>query len=97
MEESLSELQRRKPVQTFDLIIIDDVCYSVLDPVAIEPEYTFNINNPSGSLVVELDAESGECSYLISSIVTTPTTNAITIKQAVFRNHILYHKNKWKK
>ena len=74
---------------------MDDICYSVLDPVAIEPEYTFNINDPSGQLFIELDAESGECSYLISSIATTPTTQSIWIFQAKFINHIEYHENKW--
>ena len=71
--ESQSELMTRAPVQTFDLIVINDVCTSVLEPVPILDLYTFYVNDPNTSeLVIELDAESGDCSYLIVSIGTTP-------------------------
>ena len=95
--ESMAELITRTPIQTFNLIVINDVCTSILEPVVLLPEYIFNTIDPSSLLVIELDAESGDCNYNIIAIGFDPSFVGTLVNQATFINHIEHHDNMWQK
>ena len=62
--------------------------------------YSFNINNPSSGLDVDLDADSGNCSFFITSVGVDPNgvgANISIIEDGSFYNDEEYYTNRWEK
>ena len=70
--ESDSELMTRVPEQTMTLVVINDECQSALVPNPLMTAYKYNINAPTTELVIELDAESNNCAFTVSSVAVAP-------------------------
>ena len=76
-------------------------CQSDLVPDPINAKYTFDVNNPTIDLFINLDASSTECSFIVDSISTVPVledASHLTITNGgVWVNDDLYRPNLWSK
>ena len=68
-QESDAELLTRTPVNELFLKVIDDTCQPALVPDPVEAMYTYNKNDPTSELVIELDAESNDCYFWVDQVV----------------------------
>ena len=69
--------------------MIDDTCTPDIEPAPLEPEYIFQINDPSTSeFILDLDAAIIDCSFTVDAIFGTPGTGHITYtNEGIWYNH----------